>query len=175
MKHAMKRIIAVLALAASCYGQTAVPAVQYDEPEPQSCLLTDGTICLGYNPPSGKIYTRWKCADSNRVLLTTEDGKHICVTFPDEADANKPYNVGVINMGDSYGPRGGIDWIEAREFEERSAVLAKYPTAHLRTSTKQPPSRRYTIVVGDRQISKQCATAGEAWRSAWEQLKGAGR
>jgi hypothetical protein len=44
--------------------------------------------------------------------------------------------------------------------------------ARLDRNMEQPAERRYSIYVGERQISDQCATSSKAWASAWEKIRG---
>lgn len=52
-----------------------VDAIQLERPAPYPCNIDSGTTLMCITGPE----KYWTCADKQRVLLTSEEGKHFCM------------------------------------------------------------------------------------------------
>ena len=56
---------------------------------------------------------------------------------------------------------------------DRHRVIEVYRLAFSHRNPLEPAERQWAIYVGERQISEQKPTPGEAWASAWEKIEAA--
>ena len=96
-----------------------VPAVQYETPASHPCNMSTSTAdgLFTYAVCITAPKTHWKCNDSARILLTSEDGVRHCILFP-------PQQVEVISITDTTGVDHTI-WLSGHS--PRPAPKAKVP------------------------------------------------
>jgi len=120
-----------------------------------------------------------ECAVMQELKVAREHERHIAKVLgrihgSPHVDAALDLTRRIGNHWDGCNECQGLAVVE--QMTDRQRVKEVYALARLAVSSLEPLKRRCAIYVGKpedggRQISDQCASSSQAWRSAWEKIE----